>query len=253
MAPCYLAGRPSLGPANSVIFILSVFPSLPPCPAATSVSPPRGGPGVAADGWPPAGQDPGGQPGPRARAAPGRARRSPRSRGHVSSPSLSHTPVALAALGGPAAPREPSLVFQSRRAGIFSVPQISAMARARRVRWHGVGARWGLRGGRGTGGRRGEATGGRERERPRSPVPAPHRRLPWGQEKGLSREGGEKTVQNVKSAHKTRLAGWETCRILLEHWPGPHGTGVGLTRGASLRSRCLRRYPGPCTRQGWAG
>lgn len=49
--------------------------------------------------------------------------------------------------GGPLAPWEPRLVFQSRRAGIFSVQQISLMAQ----RWSrgtlGTLARWQLQGG----------------------------------------------------------------------------------------------------------
>lgn len=42
MAPRYLAGRPSLGPANSVIFILSVFLFSPLQPPG---APPRAAPG----------------------------------------------------------------------------------------------------------------------------------------------------------------------------------------------------------------
>lgn len=64
--------------------------------------------------------------------------------------------------GGPLAPREPRLVFQSRRAGIFSVQQISLMAQ----RWsRGTLARWQPRGG---GCPRGHSLG---RRRPQSSAP----------------------------------------------------------------------------------
>lgn len=176
------------------------------------------------------------QPGPRARAAPGRgwlgqgAWRSPRSRGHVSL-CRPCTPGALAALGGPAAPREPRLVFQSRRAGIFSVPQISAMAR----RHAGCAGTASVPGGGSVGaeapgetrrGHGGPGDGATKEPGARSPPPAP---LGAGETFALQVCGGEKTMRNVKFPHKNRLAGWETCRILLEHWPGPHETGDRLT------------------------
>lgn len=112
--------------------------------------------------------------------------------------------------------------FQSRRFPRWPGGTPGALAR----RLCQVGVLWGQR----HRGRHGEATGGREMEQPRSPVPTPRRRLPWGQEKRLHCKcGGEKTMRNVKFPHKNRLAGWETCRILLEHWPGPHETGDRLT------------------------
>lgn len=204
MAPRYLAGRPSLGPANSVIFILSVFlfSPLPPCnlpplllgaaPGSSLMDGPRQRPPGGGDGrrrrWPARGllaqpdptssgrsdlavaptsaprrcSSPGAESGndpsrKRAQAiGEGVQEKTRRHRRHGqcqagmamgSTKGLGQPQRAGVCLGSclpvpptpgkteptppwgvPPAPREPRLVFQSRRAGIFSVRQISLMA-----------------------------------------------------------------------------------------------------------------------------
>lgn len=119
--------------------------------------------------------------------------------------------------GGPLAPREPRLVFQSRRAGIFSVQQISLMAQ----RWSsgtlGTLARWQLQGGGFPRGHGGHSLG-------RSPADgdAPSPRS-WSSRGNVCTGMGGKTMWNSQFAHKPGLAGWEACHILLERWPTCRG------------------------------